>query len=308
MIVNKNINLYPQVMYMNEYVIYSSINNNDFDLKAACLDKFDNIEFLHKSRNISFGASYSEYCRPCKKAFLSLSYSYIGNTVYTINDKKYHVRQGEFIIHGRGSVTNQTAANGGSVSYTLSVSPHFCKKYGFCDDMICQITDDKLKNMFFDLIKAFDNDETDTASTVFLQLLMHINHHYKKYSAGVSDVGTLSDTQMLKVIKYINRNICNKIHLNDMAQVLRFHPVYFSRAFKKTCGYSPIVYANFLRCKNACQLLLTTDFTPKEIIEFCGFYSMAQFKNMYKKLIGRDVERDAKTPPVVISLREAGVK
>ncbi|MBR2471177.1 MAG: AraC family transcriptional regulator, partial [Clostridia bacterium] len=72
---------------------------------------------------------------------------------------------------------------------------------------------------------------------------------------------------------------------------------------KKTCGYSPIAYANFLRCDSAREILLTTDFTPKEVIEACGFYSMSHFKNMYKKLTGRDALADASTVPVEIKVR-----
>ncbi len=289
---------------MNEYIIYSNIHNDEFALSVACLDKFENIEFLHKSRNISLGASYSEYCYPCKRVFLSVTYSYIGDIVYTINNKTYHVKQDEFIIYGRGCISNQASADGGSVSYTLAVSPQFCKKYGLCDDMICHIADDKLKSMFLDLVQKCDKDKTsDDTITATLQILMYINSKYKSYSANFDDVGTLTDRQMFKIIKYVNRNIFNKIPLNDLADVVGLNPIYFSRVFKKTCGYSPIAYANFLRCRNARQLLLTTDFTPKEIIEACGFYSMTQFKNMYKKLTGRDAERDAKSPPVVTPIR-----
>lgn len=290
---------------MNEYVIYSNIHNNDFALSVACLDVFENIEFLHKNNSVSLGASYSEYCSPCKRSFFGMAYSYIGSTIYTINDKKYHVKQGEFIIYGRGCTTTQAATAGGSVSYGIAVSPNFCKKYGLCDDMICHIKDDtRLKELFLSLISKYDKNVTgDDTITTALQLLMHINSNYKSFSVNLDDSGTLSDKQMAKIIKYIHRNIFNKIHLEDMAKVLDLHPIYFSRVFKKTCGYSPVAYANFLRCRNARQLLLTTDFTPREILEACGFYSMTQFKNMYKKLTGRDAELDAATPPVVINMK-----
>ena len=287
---------------MNEYVIYSNTHKGDFDFSVACLDKFENIDFLHKSRNVSLGASYSEYCSPCKRAFLSVTYNYIGKTTYLVNDKTYRVKEGEFIIYGRGCVSQQSAGKGGSVSYTLSFNPQFCKQYGFYDDIICHVTDDKLKRIFFDLLKAYD-DASDMALTYALQLLIHINHHYKKYSAGIPSKTSLSDKQMTKVIKYINRNIFNKIHLKELAETIGFTPSYFSYMFKNTCGYSPISYVTFLRCKNARQLLLTTDFSIKDIMDICGFYSMSQFKKLYKQMTGRDVEHDAKTPPIVVQIR-----
>ncbi|MBR2471604.1 MAG: helix-turn-helix transcriptional regulator [Clostridia bacterium] len=290
---------------MNEYVIYSNRHSNDFSVTAACLDIFENIEFLHKSRNIAIGASYSEYCHPCKIAFMTISYSYIGETVYTVNGNSYCVKPGEFMIYGRGCTTMQTAAPGGSVTYSFSVSPQFCKNHNICDDMIYHVkSDERLKNLFLKFFGKYDKNPTDNSTiTAALQMLIHTTHNYKQYSAGTPDSGVLSDNQMIRIVKYINRNLFNKIHLDDMAKVLGLNPMYFCRIFKKTCGYSPVAYANFLRCRNARQLLLTTDFTPKEIIEACGFYSMSQFKNMYKKLTGRDAELDAATPPVVINMK-----
>lgn len=288
---------------MNEYVIYSNIHKGDFAISVACLDRFDNIKFLHKSRNISIGASYSEYCHSCKRAFLSVTYSHIGEIIYQVNGKTYNVKEGEFIIYGRGCVTQQTAAVGGSVSYTLAINPQFCKKYGFCDDMVCHVTDDKLKQLFFDSLKAYDNDNLDVSSTFVLQMLMYINYRYKKYSADVSSENILSDKQMAKVIKYINRNIFNKIHLKDLADAVGFTPSYFSYLFKNTCGYSPVSYVTFLRCQNARQLLLTTDFPIKDIMDICGFYSITQFKKAYNKITARDAIVDSKAPAVIVQLK-----
>ena len=143
---------------MNEYAIYSTRHSNDFSVSVACLDIFENIDFLHKSRSIAVGASYSEYCYPLKMAFLTISYSYIGETVYITNGKTHNVRQGEFMVYGRGCNSFQIAASGGSVTYSVSVNSQFCKKYGLCDDMICHIkSDEKLKTLFLNLIREYDN-------------------------------------------------------------------------------------------------------------------------------------------------------
>ena len=98
-------------------------------------------------------------------------------------------------------------------------------------------------------------------------------------------------------------NLFNKIHLSDMAKLLDFEQTYFCHMFKNTCGYSPVAYANFLRCENAREILLTTDFTPKEVIEACGFHNMYHFKSMYKKMTGRDALADAATEPIVIKIK-----
>ena len=290
---------------MFKYSTYSMNATGDFNVLAGCLDVFENITFLHHSNNITIGTSYSEHCIPQKNAFLSISYSYINETIYEINGKTYRVKEGEFLIKGRGSATINRAGAGGSVTYGFRVSPNFCKKHGLCDDMICHVTsDDKMKELFLSLIHKYDKYGCgESATTAALQLLIHIDHHYKKYSAKLDESRILSDRQMEKIIKYINRNLFNKIHLADMAALLDFNPKYFCHVFKNTCGYSPVAYANFLRCENAREILLTTDFTPKEVIEACGFSSMSHFKNMYKKLIGRDALADAATEPIEIKIK-----
>ena len=290
---------------MFKYSTYNMVNENDYVVLSGCLDVFENIPFLHKSNNINIGVSHSEHCVPQKNAFLSISYSYMNETVYEINGKTFSVKEGEFLIKGRGSATLNRAGVGGSVTYGLRVNPQFCRKYGLCDDMVCHIkSDDKMKDLFFDFIRKYDEYGYGNISTsAVLQFLMYINRHYKKYSAKLDDTRIFSDKQMEKIIKYINRNLFNKIRLSDMAALLDLNPKYFCHVFKNTCGYSPVAYANFLRCENAREILLTTDFTPKEVVEACGFRNMSHFKNMYRKLIGRDALADAATDPVVIKIK-----
>ncbi|MBR2846777.1 MAG: helix-turn-helix transcriptional regulator [Clostridia bacterium] len=290
---------------MIKYSTYGMGNKGNFYVSAACLDIFENISFLHRSPNLSIGAAKTTDIIPHKTAFLVISYSYINKTVYEINGQTYSVKEGEFIVQGRGSVSHHRPGKGGSVSYGIRVNPQFCKKYGLCDDMVCHIkSDEKMKDLFLNVVREYDNNpDGDSATTAMIQLLMYVDRHYKKYSLNLDDKETLSDKQMEKVIKYINRNLFNKIRLADMAALVDLHPVYFGYLFKKTCGYSPIAYANFLRCDSAREILLTTDFTPKEVIEACGFYSMSHFKNMYKKLTGRDALVDASTVPVEIKVK-----
>ena len=291
---------------MYKYATYNMNNKNDFCMSASCLDIFENISFLHSGADFPIGASPSDYCISQKNAYLTISYSHVNETVYTINGKTYVVKKGEFLIQGRGSINSQTPGKGGSVTYAVRVNPQFCKKYGLCDDIVCHIkADEQMQDLFLNLIRKYDeNPFSSSATTAMLQLLLYINRKYKQYSAKLDDSGILSDKQMEKVFKYINRNLFNKIHLSDMAKLLNLEQTYFCHKFKKTCGQSPIAYANFLRCENAREILLTTDFTAKEVIEACGFQSMSHFKSMYKKLTGRDVLVDAATEPVEIEVKK----
>ena len=303
-IVNKNLKGYPQVMLMFEYTLYNMQNKNDFTVSAGCLDVFENIRFLHQNNNIDIGTTYSRYCRPQRNAFLKIVYVHKNEINYVLNEKSYRVKQGEFIIFGRGSTLQHSAGPGGSIAYLINVNPQFCKKYGICDDIVCHIkSDNKMKALFLNFIQKFDETSYSAASEMAAtQLFIHINHNYKRYSVCFDAHDTFTDNQMEKIIKYINRNIFKKIRLSDMAALFDLHPSYFSYLFKRTCGYSPVAYANFLRCENAKELLLTTDFSPKEVIEACGFHNMSHFKSMYKKITGRDALADAAMPPIIIKV------
>ena len=285
---------------MYEYEIFPYEYASDVYLSAACLDIFENIKFLHKSNNIRFGAAYSKHCWTVRCSCITISYGYMNNTRYTINGKSYLLKEGEFIIYGRGCDKHQAAEEGGSVRYSLRASPDFCKKYNFKDDIMCHIKDDsKMVKMFLNLIKEYDAD-TSSPATIngIFEFFTHINKNYGQFSLNKEKKPTFSDKQMLKIFKYVRRNIYNKIRLEDLANIFSYEPSYFGRIFKNTCGYSPILYANFIRCQAARQLFLTTDFPKKDVLEICGFNRAHDFEKMYRRLIGADPNIDASTDPI----------
>ena len=287
---------------MNEYDIFPYECGSDFYLSAARLDLFDNIPLLHKTKNIHNSAAYSKYCWTVRCAYITISYGYINDTIYTINGKKHILKEGELIIYGRGCDKYQVAGSGGSMRYSLRISPDFCQKYNFKDDILCHIKDDsKMVEIFLNLIHEYDADPLSSASiNKVFELLTHIKNNYGHFSLNKENTRTLSDKQMLKIFKFVRRNMFNPIRVEDMANIVSYEPNYFGRIFKNTCGYSPVSYANFIRCQSARQLFLTTDFPKKDILEICGFNRVYDFKKMYHRLLGADPDIDAATTPVVI--------
>ena len=61
---------------------------------------------------------------------------------------------------------------------------------------------------------------------------------------------------------------------------------HFSRFFKKVMGFNYINFCNFIRVRNAEELLLTTDMPISEIVEAIGFKTIAYFTKLFKQING----------------------
>ena len=236
---------------------------------------------------------------------MTVSYTLQGTVGYIIDGKKFVVKPGEFMIIGRGCTATHFVEDGGGVSYALTLNHTFCEKNNITDDIVCHIAaDGNLSKNFIDLIRVYDNAADPSFSKEpCLKLLKYVDKNYKQYSVGY-DSQTFSDRQMRKIFKYIKHNLDNPIRVSDLANIFGYNVDYFTRRFKKTCGYTPIAYVNFVRCRTARQMLLMTDFTPKELLDMCGFRTIRQLRSMYKKTLGRDLDKDAATPPVVIEIKK----
>ncbi|MBR2472260.1 MAG: helix-turn-helix transcriptional regulator, partial [Clostridia bacterium] len=246
---------------MNEYDIYDEKRGSEFNINVSCIDMFENIPFMHKSENILVATSYSTYFASRKRSYMTISYIFQGTVGYIINGKKYVGKAGEFIIIGRGCTATHFVEDGGGVFYSAIFNHTFCEKNNITDDIVCHVSvDGNLSKKFIDLIRAYDNAADPSFSKEpCLKMLKYVDKKYKQYSVGYDDSKTFSDRQMRKVLNYIKHNLDNSIRVSDLAKILGYNVDYFTRIFKKTCGYTPIAYVNFVRCRTARQMLLMTD-------------------------------------------------
>lgn len=85
------------------------------------------------------------------------------------------------------------------------------------------------------------------------------------------------------VLEYIKLNLNKKISLKDLAICINTSVPNFCKIFKNTIGISPIEYLNHSRVVKAAELLTETDFKIIEIAEECGFFTLSNFINTFKK-------------------------
>jgi AraC family transcriptional regulator len=76
------------------------------------------------------------------------------------------------------------------------------------------------------------------------------------------------------------------LQIADLAKSLGYSRHYFSRAFKRWIGQTPVEYRDELRMKHACELLRQTDHKIKVVALACGYDDPNYFSKTFKKRFG----------------------
>lgn len=95
----------------------------------------------------------------------------------------------------------------------------------------------------------------------------------------------MSPTAVQQAIKYIYTNFRKNISLDGVSQCLSLSPNYLGKIFKLQTGSSFNEYLNMLRLKYACEMLIKTDSSVKEIAFSSGYNSVEYFLYSFKKYI-----------------------
>lgn len=94
-------------------------------------------------------------------------------------------------------------------------------------------------------------------------------------------------SQSLKGIEaFIQRNLDERITLNDLAQRAGMHPVSLARAFRRVRGCTIGTYVRRIKLERATELLTTSNLTISEIARELGFSDQAHFTRVFKSETG----------------------
>ncbi|NHN34604.1 AraC family transcriptional regulator [Paenibacillus agricola] len=90
-------------------------------------------------------------------------------------------------------------------------------------------------------------------------------------------------TRLRPVIDYVERNLGERITVEDVCSLMNFSYAYFIRYFRSAMGLSFVEFVNYKRVKKAERLLLTRDLSIMEIACEVGIPSTAQFYKLFKR-------------------------
>jgi AraC-like DNA-binding protein len=88
------------------------------------------------------------------------------------------------------------------------------------------------------------------------------------------------------VLKYINENLQHHITVKGLAEHSNLSTDYFSRVFVQKYKMRPVKYIQSKRIERAQLLLLTTDYTIKQIAHKVGLDNISNFSKIFKTVSG----------------------
>jgi len=117
-------------------------------------------------------------------------------------------------------------------------------------------------------------------------LVLELLAYYMEKCDVTSNKIEFMDANIGVVLAFIEDNLHRNISIDELSELLHFHPNYFIRYFKDIMKVSPIEYTNNLRIEKAKTLLSTESITIEEIAHKVGFSTLYYFSRTFKEKTG----------------------
>jgi len=113
---------------------------------------------------------------------------------------------------------------------------------------------------------------------LFSMIRLHRKHRHPRRQAAEDSV--------LSTIKFMRQHLDMNLTLNELAAQSGQSVPYYCRRFKERTDQSPMSYFIHLRLQKACELLVQTDLSVKDVAEELGYKDPYYFSRLFKKIEG----------------------
>lgn len=96
----------------------------------------------------------------------------------------------------------------------------------------------------------------------------------------------LSEAQLDRLLEFIEAHLEEDLSVEDLANVLGLSRFHFSRTFKTTTSRSPYQFLLERRVRRSVNLLRSSSLSVADIAAKCGFRSVSQFEEAFRRGIG----------------------
>jgi AraC family transcriptional regulator len=98
--------------------------------------------------------------------------------------------------------------------------------------------------------------------------------------------GGLATWQTRRTLAHIEENLASKMDIDDLANVVALSRSHFSRAFKRSLGFSPMEYVVVRRVERAKAMISRTREPLAEVALACGFADQAHLNRRFRDIVG----------------------
>jgi len=98
--------------------------------------------------------------------------------------------------------------------------------------------------------------------------------------------GGLATWQARRTLAHIEANLASKMDTKDLAKVVALSRSHFSRAFKRSLGFSPMEYVVVRRVERAKAMISGTREPLAEVALACGFADQAHLNRRFRDIVG----------------------
>lgn len=197
--------------------------------------------------------------------YCEIFYLKSGTCTYTVNQGQWHLEAGDLFIVAAGD-------------------PHSTRYEGktSCERIIVFCKSDVLAGMM-------RGDPTEVQQVLELEslhlVLLLLRNGIFSHETMSPKEGYSADIE--RALKYIALNYQQPLTLEEVAGYCNLSPTYFSRKFRLITGQTFKEHVNYIRLRQATQMLLMTDNSITKIAMLCGFGSSNYFKDLFRASTGR---------------------
>jgi AraC-like DNA-binding protein len=98
--------------------------------------------------------------------------------------------------------------------------------------------------------------------------------------------GGLATWQARRTLAYIEANLASKMNIDGLANVAALSRSHFSRAFKRSLGFSPMEYVVVRRVERAKAMISGTSEPLSGVALACGFADQAHLSRRFRDIVG----------------------
>ncbi|MCU6712138.1 AraC family transcriptional regulator [Paenibacillus sp. J5C_2022] len=135
-----------------------------------------------------------------------------------------------------------------------------------------------------DLQLSFSSDNKKLKQHYFTDIWMMLAQ--QALESPDADPILKNDELIREVAIYLTNHAHEAIEIRDVAQQFGLTPVQLIRRFKNGYGINPLQYLTSIRVKQACRLLLTTEWTLDVIAGRCGYENGFYLSRVFSKAMG----------------------